>query len=90
MAEYLKKRTGTAASDDTEAAVRTTVEKIVAEVKARGDAAVRDLSQRFDNWSPEDFRLSSDEIERLVASVPEQAIADIKFAQAQIRHFAEV
>jgi sulfopropanediol 3-dehydrogenase len=90
MAEYLKKRTGTAASDDTEAAVRTTVEKIVTEVKARGDAAVRDLSQRFDNWSPEDFRLSSDEIERLVASVPEQAIADIKFAQAQIRHFAEV
>ena len=91
MAEYLKKRTGTAAaSDDGEAAVRTTVEQIIADVKARGDAAVRDLSQRFDRWAPKDFRLSSDEIERLVASVPERAIADIKFAQTQIRHFAEV
>ena len=91
MAEYLKKRIGTAAaSDDAEAAVRNTVEQIIAEVKARGDAAVRDLSQRFDRWAPKDFRLSSDEIERLVASVPERAIADIKFAQAQIRHFAEV
>jgi sulfopropanediol 3-dehydrogenase len=90
MADYLKKRIAAAASDDADAAVRATVEKIIADVKARGDAAIRDLSQRFDNWSPGDFRLPPDEIERLVASVPEQTIADIKFAQAQIRHFAEV
>jgi sulfopropanediol 3-dehydrogenase len=90
MAEYLKKRIAAAVSDDADAAVRATVEKIIADVKARGDAAIRDLSKRFDNWSPADFRLPPDEIERLVASVPEQTIADIKFAQAQIRHFAEV
>jgi len=90
MAEYLKKQTGSAASDSAEAAVRTTVESIIADVKARGDAAVRQLSERFDKWSPMDFRLSPREIERLVASLPAQTISDIQFAQKQIRHFAEV
>jgi len=90
MADYLKKRTDIAGSDDADTAVRTTVESIIADVKARGDAAVRDLSERFDKWAPIEFRLSTDEVEQLVALVPEQTIADIKFAQAQIRYFAEV
>ena len=51
--------------------------------------AVRDLSARFDNWSPPDFRLSLSQIEDLIATLPEQVISDIHFAQAQIRRFAE-
>src|SRR5207247_8088241 len=60
-----------------------------ADVGQRGHAAVRGLSQRFDGWSPPDFRLSPGEIDSLVASVSRQTIEDIKFAQAQIRNFAE-
>jgi sulfopropanediol 3-dehydrogenase len=90
MADYLKKRTDTAGSDNADIAVRMTVESIVADVKTRGDSAVRKLSEQFDKWSPKEFRLGADEIERLVALVPEQTISDIKFAQAQIRRFAEV
>src|SRR5829696_9254931 len=90
MATYLKRRLSAAETDEADAKVRATVEGIIADVKARGDAAVRDLSQRFDNWSPASFRLSEDEIRALVARVSPQAIDDIKFAQAQIRNFAEI
>jgi sulfopropanediol 3-dehydrogenase len=90
MADYLKKRTDTAGSNNADTAVRMTVESIIADVKTRGDTAVRTLSEQFDKWSPIAFRLEADELEKLVALVPEQTIFDIKFAQAQIRHFAEV
>jgi sulfopropanediol 3-dehydrogenase len=69
--------------------VRETVEGIVDDVRKRGDKAVRDLSQKFDNWSPPSFRLSKAELDEIVAKVPPSTIADIKFAQAQIRRFAE-
>ncbi len=68
--------------------VRQTVEAILEDVAARGDAAVRELSAKFDNWSPEAFRLRPDEIRSLIASLPTQVIEDIEFAQAQIRRFA--
>src|ERR1700676_1198088 len=76
--------------DEADAKTRATVEAIITDVKARGDAAVRELSQRFDKWSPASFRLSDSEIRDLVARVPPQTIDDIKFAQAQIRNFAEI
>jgi sulfopropanediol 3-dehydrogenase len=59
------------------------------DVRARGDAAVRELSSRFDRWEPESFRLSDEEIEAIVAQVDEQTLDDIRFAQAQVRRFAE-
>src|SRR4051794_10612153 len=90
MAIHLKQRLGAAETDEADAAVRATVEGIIADVKARGDAAVRDLSAKFDKWAPPSFRLSRDEIDRIVASVPAETIADIKFAQAQIRNFAQL
>jgi sulfopropanediol 3-dehydrogenase len=68
--------------------VRQTVEGILEDVAARGDAAVRDLSAKFDKWEPAAFRLRPDEIQSLMDSLPEQVITDIKFAQAQIRRFA--
>ena len=69
--------------------VQETVSEIIADVRRRGDASVRELSEKFDGWSPASFRLSASEIESLVASVPQQTIEDIKFAQAQIRNFAQ-
>lgn len=68
--------------------VRRTVEEILGDISKRGDAAVRDYSARFDRWSPEDFRLSTAQIEGCIASLPKQTIADIEFAQKQIRGFA--
>ncbi|WP_428538821.1 histidinol dehydrogenase [Rhodopila sp.] len=82
---------GTTEAEKTEAdrKVRHTVEVILEDIAARGDAAVRDLSARFDNWSPPAFRLRPDEVQSLIDSLPDQVITDIKFAQAQIRRFAE-
>jgi sulfopropanediol 3-dehydrogenase len=69
--------------------VSETVRGILKDLEARGDEAVREYSQKFDRWSPPTFRLSQVEIDRLVASVPQQTIDDITFAQAQIRNFAK-
>ena len=68
---------------------RQTVEAILEDIAARGDVAVRELSAKFDKWEPESFRLTQAQIDALIASLPAQVIADIKFAQAQIRKFAE-
>ena len=89
MAKYLKKGLSSSETDAANVTVRETVARIIAEVRQRGDAAVRELSDRFDSWSPPDFRLSQSEIDSLVASVPRETIEDIRFAQAQIRNFAE-
>ena len=70
--------------------MRQTVEAILDDIMRRGDAAVRELSAKFDKWEPKDFRLSAAEIQALIDSLPTQVIDDIKFAQAQIRRFAEV
>ncbi len=90
MAEYLKNRVGEAETRAADAKVRKTVEEILEDIDVRGAVAVRELSEKFDKWSPESFRLSQSEIDALVASVPDQTIKDIKFAQAQIRGFAEI
>ena len=70
--------------------VRQTVEAILDDIMQRGDAAVRELSAKFDRWEPRQFRLSAAEIQGLIDSLPAQVIEDIRFAQAQIRHFAKV
>jgi sulfopropanediol 3-dehydrogenase len=70
--------------------VRTTVEGILADIAARGDQAVREYSTKFDQWTPASLRLSEEEIAACIASLPEQAIEDIRFAQAQIRRFAQI
>jgi sulfopropanediol 3-dehydrogenase len=68
---------------------RHTVEAILEDIQARGDTAVRELSVKFDKWDPPSFRLRPDEITSLMNTLPTQVIEDIKFAQAQIRRFAE-
>jgi sulfopropanediol 3-dehydrogenase len=72
-----------------DAKVRETVESILAQVDERKDAAIRELSEKFDKWSPKDFRLTPQEIERAIAQVPKRDLEDIKFAQAQVRNFAD-
>jgi sulfopropanediol 3-dehydrogenase len=75
---------------DMDAKVKATVETTLKDIETRGDAAVRELSEKFDKWSPESFRLSDDEIQAAVSRLSQQTIADIKFAQTQIRNFAEI
>src|ERR1700724_2202290 len=90
MPRHIKTAALAGQQDEADAKTRATVEAIIADVRARGDAAVRELSERFDKWSPPSFRLSEDEIRALVARVSPQTIDDIKFAQQQIRTFAEI
>ena len=72
------------------ARVRDTVEGILADIAERGDSAVRGLSEKYDKWSPDSFRLSDREIEASITEMSEQDIEDIKFAQAQVRNFAQI
>lgn len=69
--------------------VRFTVENILKDIEARGDAAVRELSEKFDKYSPASFKLSASEIEALMNRVSARDMEDIKFAQAQVRNFAQ-
>ena len=89
MAQFLKKRIPQEVTDAIDLKVRQTVESILTDVKMRGDAAVRELSEKFDKWSPASFKLSQAEIDAIMKQVPESTIDDIRFAQVQIRKFAE-
>jgi sulfopropanediol 3-dehydrogenase len=87
MPTHLKRRIAAAVTDEMDRKVRETVEGILADVKKRGDAAVREYSEKFDKWAPK--KLSKGEIEAILARVSPGTISDIQFAQAQIRNFAE-
>jgi sulfopropanediol 3-dehydrogenase len=89
MPKWLKRGMDAGAIEDADTKVRQTVESILGEVKAKGDAAIRDLSKRFDKWEPKDFRLTPAEIEAAIAQVSKRDLEDIKFAQAQVRNFAQ-
>src|SRR5215207_6637355 len=69
--------------------VADAVHQMIEDVRARGDDAVRELSARFDHWEPESFRLTDEQIEGCIAQVDEQSLDDIRFAQAQVRRFAQ-
>src|ERR1700704_3017539 len=89
MARYLKRGMDASAIKAADAKVRETVEQILAQIEAGGDTAVRELSQKFDNWSPPSFKLTAPEIERAISQVAKRDLDDIKFAQAQVRNFAQ-
>ena len=89
MKHIIKKGITYAESKDADAKVRAIVEGMLNDITERGDAAVRELSARLDKWSPESFKLSDEQIENIVADLPQQVIDDIKFAQTQIRNFAQ-
>jgi sulfopropanediol 3-dehydrogenase len=89
MPRWLKRGMDASAIKAADAKVRETVENILAQVDERKDAAIREMSEKFDKWSPKNFRLSPQEIERAIAQVPKRDLDDIKFAQAQVRNFAQ-
>src|ERR1700686_1687668 len=89
MARWLKRGMDATAIKAADAKVRQAVEQILADVEARGDTAIRDLSKTFDNWEPKSFRLTDGEIDRAIAHVAKRDLEDIKFAQSQVRHFAQ-
>ncbi|MEM9578007.1 MAG: histidinol dehydrogenase [Pseudomonadota bacterium] len=87
--EYLKSGKSDAERADDDAKTRAAVESTLADIEKNGDAAVRRLSEKFDNYSPRTFRLSLDEIEALMAQLTPRELEDIKFAQEQVRNFAQ-
>lgn len=89
MAKYLKRGIEQAEVAEADAKVRGIVENILEDVEKRGDAAVRELSEKFDKWSPASFRLTDQEIEDAMSRVSKQDLDDIKFAQEQVRKFAQ-
>ncbi|WP_170765744.1 histidinol dehydrogenase [Ruegeria lacuscaerulensis] len=87
--EYLKRGKPEADRAEDDAKTRAVVEATLKDIETRGDAAVRELSEKFDNYSPESFRLSQEQIDELIASLSERELADIKFAQKQVMNFAQ-
>ena len=86
---YLKK--GKTAEDKAidDAQVSEVVKNTLQVIEEKGDAAVREFSEKFDNYSPKSYKLSSAEIESLIANVSDRDMKDIKFAQEQVRNFAQ-
>ena len=88
MATVLKDATKKAAhGSDRELADR--VASLIADVETRGETAVREMSEQFDGWAPEQFRVTDEQIAETVSGVDPQTLTDIEFAQRQIRNFAE-
>ncbi len=90
MPRHLKTGLSDDAKADADAKVRRTVEEVLADIEARGDTAVREYSERFDGWSPAEFRLSRAAVDACYGRVSARERADIEFAQEQIRNFAEI
>lgn len=90
MAKVLKPGISDADAYAADIKVQQIVAGILEDIRLRGDKAVRELSAKFDKWDPPNFKLSQAQIDEIVASVDPQTIEDLKFAQAQIRNFAEI
>ena len=90
MAHWIKRGTAAEARAETDRKVRDTVEATLADIEARGDDAVRELSIRFDGWDREDYRLSPSEIQDCIDQLTGQDLKDIEFAQTQVRRFAQI
>ncbi|MBN9004048.1 MAG: histidinol dehydrogenase [Rhizobiales bacterium] len=89
MAKYLKRGKDAAQRAEDDSKVRATVETILADIEKRGDGAVRELSVKFDQWDRKDYRLTDTEIKDCLSQLSARELDDIKFAQAQVRNFAQ-
>ncbi|SFL35739.1 histidinol dehydrogenase [Shimia haliotis] len=87
--EYLKRGKDQAERAEDDAKTRAVVEATLKEIETRGDAAVRELSEKFDKYSPASFKLGQDDIDALMAQLTDRELSDIKFAQEQVRNFAQ-
>ncbi|ETZ22998.1 histidinol dehydrogenase [Pedobacter sp. V48] len=89
MARYIKKGKSEDEINEADSRVSKTVERIIKDIALNGDKAIREYSASFDNWVPESFRLTAIQIQEILDHTPDQVIADIQFAQKQIKFFAE-
>lgn len=87
---FLKKATPVASSAPSSSTdVPAIVRGVIDDIRREGDDAVRRYSEKFDKWSPTSFKLSTEQIEKIIATVPQQTLDDIKEVQANVRRFAE-
>jgi len=89
MSKIIKEGITEAESLAVDAKVRQVVEGILTDIQARGDEAVRELSVKFDNWNPDSFKLSQEQIDEVINTLDDQTVEDIKFAQEQVGKFAQ-
>lgn len=89
MATYIKKGRTVEQRAEADARVQETVKDILDDIRTRQDEAVRELSQKFDQWNPPSFKLSAQQIQAIVGTLSDQVTADIQFAQRQVRNFAQ-
>jgi histidinol dehydrogenase len=89
MARYLKTRADAGSTNVSTVDVSKIVKDVIQTIRSSGDAAVRQYSEKFDNWSPPSFKLSQADISAAMARVPKQVIEDIKEVQSNVRAFAE-
>ena len=89
MIKYIKKRSETNNASEDKSSIEETVRSILSDIRERGDAALKHYSEHFDNWSPENFRLTHQEIDAAISKLNKTEIEDIKFAQNQIKNFAQ-
>ena len=87
--KYLKKGKTAADKAIDDAEVSEVVKNTLKVIEEKGDSAVREFSEKFDNYSPKSYKLSSAEIDGLIANVSDRDMKDIKFAQEQVRNFAQ-
>ena len=90
MIKYLKESKPELEKNEDDRKVRNSVEEILSTIKKDGDRAIRIYSEKFDNYSPEVFKLSDKEIHECLTKVPDKDLNDIKFAQEQIKKFAKI
>ena len=90
MAEWIKRGAPPAARAEADRRVRDVVESTLADIEARGDVAVRELSIKFDRWERDSYRLTAAEIQGCVDRLSAQDLKDIDFAQRQVRNFAQI
>lgn len=89
MTVYLKEGKVIEDIQKEDAKISEIVSTTIKSIEKKGDKAVRELSEKFDKWSPSSFRLTDKQIEEICAKIPEQTVKDIEFAQNNIRNFAE-
>jgi len=90
MAKYLKLGKSIAEKETDDQKTKETVEEVLKQIERGGDRAVRALSNKFDNYDPTSFKLSDDQISALIKTLSDRELQDIKFAQKQVRNFAEI
>lgn len=87
--KMLKSKALAAETNSSSSTVPEIVSGVIAAIRSGGNAAVREYSEKFDRWSPESFKLSGEEIKRIIATVPKQTVDDIMEVQHNVRRFAE-